>query len=48
MKLNMFGFGEARAAVESEGVYIGGWSIKQAARLRQKDAGKSQLQADDI
>ncbi|KAK4892747.1 hypothetical protein LTR27_008846 [Elasticomyces elasticus] len=26
----MFNFGAARAAVQAEGVYIGGWSIKQA------------------
>lgn len=26
----MFGLDKARAAVESEGVYIGGWSLRQA------------------
>jgi hypothetical protein len=35
----MFGFSEARAAVEAEGVYIGGWSLKNAV-TRQKDAGE--------
>jgi hypothetical protein len=35
----MFGFSEARAAVEAEGVYIGGWSFKNAV-TRQKDAGE--------
>ena len=35
----MFGFNEARAAVEAEGVYVGGWSLKNAV-TRQKDAGE--------
>lgn len=35
----MFGFGDARAAVEAEGVYVGGWSIKDTF-VRQKDASK--------
>ena len=26
----MLGFDKARAAVEAEGVYVGGWSLKQA------------------
>lgn len=34
----MFGFQEARAAVEAEGVYIGGWSLKQAV-VPEKNAG---------
>jgi hypothetical protein len=34
----MFNFSEARAAVEKEGVYIGGWSLKQAFVPR-RDAG---------
>jgi hypothetical protein len=29
-KVIMFGFQQKRAAVEAEGVFIGGWSIRKA------------------
>lgn len=35
----MFGFSEARAAIEAEGVYIGSWSLKNAV-TRQKGSGE--------
>lgn len=37
--VRMFDFNEARAAVEAEGVYIGGWSLKQAIMPSKKANG---------
>ena len=39
----MFGFDEARSAVEAEGVYIGGWSLKQAV-IPEKHAAQTKVE----